>query len=322
LKIGLALAHGFAIAYKTLSLEQALDKIVEMGFEAVEISGGNYPGSDFCNPEVLLKNDDKLASFKRAIEDRGLFISALDCHGNFLHPQKSIAEKHIEVQHNTVLLAEKLGVERICTFSGCPGDCEEAKHPNWVTCAWPEEYREIIEWQWEKKVIPFWKDELEFIQKHGIEKVAIEVHPGFVCYNPETLLRLRHSVGKAIGANLDPSHLFWQGIDVPLAIRKMGAIIYHFHAKDSEVDPMNSLINGTSDTKPYSDSINRYWRFRTVGYGQSIETWKRILSELRLSGYDYVLSMEHEDDLTSVDEGLGKGLDMLKQIVFREKGAL
>jgi sugar phosphate isomerase/epimerase len=88
------------------------------------------------------------------------------------------------------------------------------------------------------------------------------------------------------------------------------------------VDPINSLINGTSDTKPYSDSANRYWRFRTVGYGQSAETWKKILSALRLVGYDYVLSMEHEDDLTSVDEGLRKGLDLLKQIVFREKGKI
>jgi sugar phosphate isomerase/epimerase len=318
----LALAHGFAVTYKTLSFEQALDKIVEMGFESVEISGGNYPGSDFCHPEILLKNDAKLRNFKKAVEDRGLFISAFDCHGNFLHPQKSIAEKHVEVQHNTVLLAEKLGVDRICTFSGCPGDHEEAKHPNWVTCAWPEEYMEIVEWQWKKKVIPFWKDELEFIQKHGIDKVAIEVHPGFVCYNPETLLNLRNEVGKAIGANLDPSHLFWQSIDVPMAIRKLGNSIYHFHAKDSEVDPLNSLINGTSDTKPYSDSANRYWRFRTVGYGQSAETWKKILSALRLVGYDYVLSMEHEDDLTSVDEGLRKGLDLLKQIVFREKGKI
>lgn len=319
MKIGIALAHHFAIHYKGISLEQALDKIVSMGFEAVEISGGNYPGTDFCDPQVLLKNDEKLRKFSKAIEDRGLILSALDCHGNFLHPQKSIAKAHIEAQHNTVLLAERLGIDRICTFSGCPGDHEEAKHPNWVTCTWPTEYREIVEWQWEKKVIPFWKDELDFIQKHGVEKVCIEMHPGFVCYNPETLLKLRNSVGKAIGANLDPSHLFWQGIDLPAAIRKIGDAIYHFHAKDSEVDPLNSLINGTLDTKPYSDAMNRYWRFRTVGYGQDIMTWKRIISALRLVGYDYVLSMEHEDDLLSVDEGLRKGLTFLKEVILREK---
>lgn len=316
MKIGIALAHGFAITYKTLSLERALDKIVDMGFEAVEISGGNYPGKDFCDPEILLKNNDKLKRFKKAIKDRGLFISALDCHGNFLHPQKSIAKKHIEVQHNTVLLAEKLGVDRICTFSGCPGDCEEAKHPNWIACVWPPEYQEIVEWQWREKVVPFWKDEVEFIQKHGVDKVCIEPHPGFVVYNPETLIMLRDNVGKVIGANLDPSHLFWQGIDVPTAIRKLGNAIYHFHAKDSEVDSLNSSINGIIDTKPYSDTINRYWRFRTVGYGQDLMTWKRIISALRLVGYDYVLSMEHEDDLMSVDEGLQKGFAFLKEVIL------
>lgn len=318
MKIGMALAHGFAINYRGMPFEQALDKIANMGFEAVEISGGNYPGTDFCDPRVLLKDNEKLRSFKKAVEDRGLFISALDCHGNFLHPNKTVAKEHIEVQHNTVLLAERLDIDTICTFSGCPGDQDEAKGPNWITCAWPPEYQEMLEWQWEKKVIPFWKDELDFIQKHGIEKIGIEMHPGFVCYNPETLLKLRRSVGKPIGANLDPSHLFWQGIDVPAVIRELGDAIYHFHAKDSEIDPVNSSINGTLDAKPYSDILHRYWRFRTVGYGQDTMTWKRILSALRMVKYDYVLSMEHEDDLMPVDEGLRKGLTLLKEIMLRD----
>lgn len=319
MKIGIALVHYFAAHYKGFTLEKALDKIVKMGFEAVEISCGNYPGTDFCEPKTLLKNNEKLKKFKKAIEDRNLFISALDCHGNFLHPQKTVAQQQIDAQHDTVLLAEKLGIERICTFSGCPGDHEQAKHPNWISCAWPTEYQEILEWQWTEKVIPFWKNEVDFFEKHGIEQICIEMHPGFVCYNPETLLKLRSSVSKIIGANLDPSHLFWQHIDVPAAIRKLGGRIYHFHAKDSEIDPINSSVNGILDAKPYSDVANRYWRFRTVGYGQDEKEWKRIISELRLVGYDYVLSMEHEDDLLSVDEGFEKGLNFLKEIILREK---
>ena len=318
MKIGLALAHQFAVRFKAMSIEDALDKVVSMGFEAVEISGGNYPGTDFCDSNALVRDDGKIRRLRKAVEDRGLFISALDCHGNFLHPQKSIARQHTEVQHNTVIVAEKLGVDRICTFSGCPGDSEAAKHPNWVTCAWPEEYQEIVDWQWREKVIPFWQKELDFIERHGVNKVCIEMHPGFVCYNPETLLKLRSSVGSAIGANLDPSHLFWQGIDVAMAIRKLEGTIYHFHAKDSEVDPLNSLINGPLDTKPYSDAANRYWRFRTVGYGQDIATWKHVISALRLVGYDFVLSMEHEDNLVSVEEGLSKGFNFLKEIMLKE----
>ena len=64
------------------------------------------------------------------------------------------------------------------------------KYPNWVTCPWPPEYLELLDWQWEKKVTPFWKKHGKFAKDHGV-KVAIEMHPGFVVYSPETMLQLR-----------------------------------------------------------------------------------------------------------------------------------
>lgn len=303
------------------SLEQALDYIVEAGLEAVEIGTGNYPGTAHADAEVLAKDNAKRKKFQKAIESRGLSISALSCHGNPLHPQRRIANRHIKVHRDTVALAEKLEVDRVINFSGCPGDSERGKYPNWVTCPWPEDFSEMVEWQWREKVIPYWKEEAAFAKKHGVTKLCFEMHPGFVVYNPETLLKLRESCGSVIGANFDPSHLFWQGIDPVAAIRKLGSAIYHFHAKDTKIDPYNTQVNGVLDTKPYSDEINRSWIFRTVGYGHSAQVWKDMISNLRLVGYDHVLSIEHEDSLMSVDEGFKKAVALLKECVISEERA-
>lgn len=71
-------------------------------------------------------------------------ISGLSCHGNPLHPNPHVAKKAHDVWRKTVLLAEKLEVPVINGFSGCPGDHLNAKYPNWVTCAWPPEYKEML----------------------------------------------------------------------------------------------------------------------------------------------------------------------------------
>jgi sugar phosphate isomerase/epimerase len=218
-----------------------------------------------------------------------------------------------------VLVAEKLGVRRVVTFSGCPGDSESSKYPNWVTCPWPPDFLRILEWQWGEKVIPYWQGEVEFCRAHGVDMIALEMHPGFVVYNPETLLRLRAAVGPEIGVNFDPSHLFWQGIDPIHAVRELGDAIYHVHAKDTIIDPINTPVNGVLDTKPYSDEANRSWIFRTVGYGHDLKFWKDLVSNLRLVGYDYVLSMEHEDSLMSLREGLEKGVGTLRELVLTDE---
>lgn len=309
----------FTVLLSQQPLEKALDYIKEAGCEAVEIGTGNYPGNAHCDPDELLSDNAKLNKFQKAIESRGLIISALSCHGNPLHPNRTFAQQNHEVHRQTVLLAEKLGIDRVINFSGCPGDSENAKYPNWVTCPWPPDFSEIVEWQWKEKVIPYWKEEAVFAQKHKVDKLCFEMHPGVVVYNPETLLRLREAVGEVIGANFDPSHLFWQGIDPVAAIRKLGPAIYHFHAKDCKIDPINTSNIGVLDTKSYADEINRSWIFRTVGYGHDYSVWKDIVSALRMVGYDHVLSIEHEDSLMSVDEGLKKAIAFLKQVVIAEK---
>jgi sugar phosphate isomerase/epimerase len=310
----------FTALYQNLSFEAMLDKLTDMGVETVELGTGNYPGNHHCNPDELLGSPEKIKVFNRALESRGLSISGLSCHGNPLHPDKTFANQSHDVWRKTVLLAERLGVPVVNGFSGCPGDHAGAKNPNWVTCSWPPEYLDVLNWQWNEVVIPYWKEEAKFAELHGINQIAFEMHPGFVVYNPETLLKLREHAGENIGANFDPSHLVWQGIDPVEAIKKLGRekAIFHFHAKDTYLDRANINVNGVLDTKHYSKVLERSWTFRSVGYGHDEKMWKDMVSALRAVGYDYVLSIEHEDMLASVDEGLSKAISLLKGILFKE----
>jgi len=308
----------FTTLLSNLPLKEALAYFKGLGIEMVEIGTAGYPGSAHANPEELLNNPEKLAEFKQTIAESGLEISAFSCHGNPLHPDPKIAQEFDAGMTYTVLLAEACGIKQINTFSGCPGDHEGAKYPNWVTCPWPDDFGKILEWQWNEKLIPYWKDFADFARFHGVDKIALEPHPGFCVYNTESLLKLRAAVGPEIGANFDPSHLLWQGMDPVACIRKMGDAIFHFHAKDTKIDQYNTAINGVLDLKPYSDEINRSWVFRSVGYGRDANYWKDIISNLRMVGYDYAVSIEHEDSLMSQNEGLSKAVALLKDVLITE----
>jgi sugar phosphate isomerase/epimerase len=306
------------VLFQDKPLEFVLDHVAEMGLQAVELGAGGWPGNAHCDPVTLLKDKTARQALLKAVEKRGLMISALSCHGNPLHPNKAIAAEYDKTYRDTVQLASQLGVGVVNLFSGCPGDSDNATYPNWVTCAWPQDFSDLLKWQWEDKVIPYWQEAGSFAEKAGV-KLAFEMHPGFVVYNPETLLKLRAAVGPVIGANYDPSHLFWQGIDPVASIRALARAIHHFHAKDTFVDPQNTAVNGVLDTKPYTDLAHRSWTFRTVGYGHDQFTWRSLVSALRLTGYDYVLSIEHEDPMASIDEGFSRAVNFLKDVLLFEQ---
>lgn len=313
----------FAVLLSNKNLDDALKYLADSGVQAVEIGTGGYVGNAHANTELLLADSTKLDEFKDTLKKYNMEIGALSCHGNPVHPQKELADKFDNDFRNTVLLAEKLGVDRIVTFSGCPGDSPESKYPNWVTCPWPDDFLKILDYQWDEVLIPYWEKTAKFAKEHGVDKIALEMHPGFCVYNTETLLKLRDAVGDNIGANFDPSHLVWQGMDPVASIRKLGSAIFYCHAKDTKVDPYNTAVNGVLDTKHYSDEINRSWIFRSVGYGNSYQFWNDIISNLRMVGYDGVISIEHEDSLMSVNEGLQKAIAFLKEVLaFEGKGEM
>ena len=301
-----------------MPLEEALAYLHGLGVDSLEIGAGGYPGKAHLDPKEYLGHPEKVEWLKGLLKKYDMKLCAVSCHGNPIHPNKEIARRFHNEFVDAMKVAVELGVDTIVGFSGCPGDCENSQNPNWVTCAWPPEYQDILKWQWEEVLIPYWKKTAALAKEIGIKKIAFEMHPGFCVYNPGTLLRLREAVGDIIGANVDPSHLFWQGIDPCEAIKALKGAIYHFHAKDTRIDPANTAVNGVLDSQSYSDILNRSWVFRTVGYGHSAEVWNNIISTLKAVGYDGAISIEHEDGLMSPREGLEKAVSFLKKVLIYE----
>ena len=303
----------------SMGLEDALAYLNRLGVSGIELGAGGYPGKVHLNPAEYLQAPERIEILRELLQKHNMKISALACHGNPLHPNRETADRFHRDFMEAMELAEKLDVDTIVGFSGCPGDCENSQNPNWVTCAWPPEYLDILQWQWEERLIPYWKQTAGAAADLGIQKIAFEMHPGFCVYNPETLLKLRERVGSIIGANVDPSHLFWQGMDPCEAIKVLQGAIYHFHAKDTKIDRAVTARKGVLDTAEYGDVLNRSWVFRTVGYGHGREVWNDIISTLRMVGYDGAISIEHEDGLMSSREGLEKAVSLLKEVVITEK---
>ena len=301
-----------------MGLEESLAYLHSLGVNSMEIGAGGYPGKAHLDPKEYLGHPEKVEQLKALLKKYDMHFSAFACHGNPVHPNKEIAKKFHEEFVDAMKLAVQFGVDTIIGFSGCPGDCENSQNPNWVTCAWPNEYLDILDWQWNEVLIPYWKETAALAKEIGIRKIAFEMHPGFCVYNPSTLLRLREAVGDIIGANLDPSHLFWQGIEPCEAIKLLGSAIYHFHAKDTKIDEANAARIGVLDTQPYGDILNRAWVFRTVGYGHGQECWNAMISTLKAVGYDGAISIEHEDGLMSPKEGLEKAIAFLKKVLIYE----
>jgi len=307
----------FDPAFPDLTTDQLVNKYASMGVEAAEIGTGGYPNNKHCPMPDLLADDAKLRAWRKKFDDHNIQIATLSCHGNPVHPNREIAERDAQTFRQTVLLAEKLGVKVIVGFSGCPGGNPNDTNPNWITYRWPPEYAAALEWQWKEKVVPYWKQAAKFARDHGVHRLALEMHPNFVVYNPLTLLKLRDAVGEEIGANNDLSHLFWQGCDAVEVIRMLGkqGAIFHAHMKDTVLFPdkvgkygVLNFIFEKQDLKTASDA------FRAVGYGHSASTWKDIMRAYMEVGYEGIFSVENEDPILSGEVGVERGLYVLKNV--------
>ncbi|HUK25998.1 MAG TPA: sugar phosphate isomerase/epimerase [Terriglobales bacterium] len=307
----------FDAAFPDLTLDQFIDKVAALGLEAVEIGTGGYPGAHHCPVQELLDDPAKLRAWKKKFEDRNIQVATLSCHGNPVYPDAEIAAGYDKSFRNTVLLAEKLEVRVIVGFSGCPGGSPADTVPNWITYRWPPEHGKALDWQWKEKVIPYWKQAAKFAREHGIHRLAFEMHPNFVVYNPRTLLQLREAVGEEIGANCDLSHLFWQGCDAVEVIHFLGkqGAIFHAHMKDTVMYKDNvakyGVLNFAFDK---SDLPNASETFRAVGYGHGANTWKEIVRAYMEIGYEGILSIENEDPILPGEVGVERAAWVLKNV--------
>jgi sugar phosphate isomerase/epimerase len=307
----------FDPVYGKLSLDEMLDKVSTLGMEAMEIGAGGYSGASHCPVDELLADAAKAKAWQKKFEDRGIRIGALSCHGNALSPDTKLATQHAAAFRKTVLLAERLDVRVIVGFSGCPGGTPTDTQPNWITYRWPTERGQMLDWQWKEKVIPFWKEEAKFARDHGIHKIAFEMHPNFVVYNPRTLMKLRDAVGEEIGANCDLSHLFWQGCDPVAVIQFLGKnnALFHAHMKDTVLFPDNvakyGVLNFAADANDIPEASEI---FRAVGYGHGAAEWKSIVKAYMDVGYEGMLSIENEDPILSGEVGVERAAYVLKNV--------
>jgi sugar phosphate isomerase/epimerase len=310
------------VLYQGLDFEAMLDKVSSIGVGAIELGTGGYPGTAHCPVDELLASETKRQEYLATVEARGLVISGFSCHWEPLSPDTELARNSDVDFRKSVRLAELMGVPVVNCFGGLPAGRPGDTGPNWITCPWPPYFLEMLDYQWNEVAIPYWTEAGQFAEDHGI-KVALEMHPGQLTYNVDTLLRLRDAVGPVISSNFDPSHLFWNGVDPVAAIRKLGDAIFHVHGKDVYLDPLNTAVNGCNDNKPYDQIPQRSWTFRTIGYGHGLKVWKDIISALRMVGYDHVISIEHEDALMSSDEGFAKAVATLKEAcIFEPPGEM
>jgi DNA-(apurinic or apyrimidinic site) lyase len=298
------------------SRTDAFEYLSGIGVETVELGVGGFPGEDHTDRSALLSQSEAREALSADLSEYDLSISALATHNNPLHPDEERADRADMELREAIELADVLDVNTVTCFSGLPAGGPEDEVPNWITAPWPTEHAEAHDYQW-SVAEAYWSDLAAHAAHHGVD-VAIEMHPNMLVYEPHGLLELRELTNDRIGANFDPSHLYWQGIDVPEAIRLLGEsdAIHHFHAKDTAVYDAKAREKGVLDTTDYTEESERSWLFRTVGYGHGESHWKDVVSALRMVGYDGALSIEHEDSLTSSREGLEKAVDLLQRAVF------
>lgn len=284
-----------------------------LDMEMLEFGCGNWSQAPHIQLDRLLDSAPARRDFRARLAAHDIGISALNCSGNPLHPGEP-GRQHAEITKKTIRLAGLLEVDRVVMMSGCPGAPGDS-HANWITTEWPAEVRDILHWQWNDVLIPYWHDLVAYTREQGVGKLCLELHGYQNVYNVATLQRLRHRVGDTVGANLDPSHLMWMGADPLAAAHALGDAIYYVHAKDTRIDPTIAGINGVIDTTPGSDFKNRAWSYITLGRGHGESWWRGFVAALAVAGYDGVLSIEHEDPAQSPEAGVAESVELLRRVL-------
>ena len=304
-----------------MSFDDLLPLAAEIGIEALEIGTGNWAGGGHIDLDGMLESDSLRKEYLAKVKDHGLEISGLNCNGNPLAPGEP-GKAHDAVLRKTLELSAKMGIHRVITMSGCPGGGPGDTVSNWIISTFVPEFAKALAWQWDEVAIPYWKEVAAFATNVGVRQVCVENHSFALVYNAETMLRLREVAGEVVGANFDPSHYMWMGGDPLAVIRRLNGAIFNVHAKDIRIDPANAGPNTTLETKSMDRFTERSWNYVTLGHGHDESWWQSFMVELRVAGYDDVLSIEHDDVVTDPVEGIAKSVDMLNRVALRKPPSL
>ena len=292
------------------SFPDMLDAAVALGVQGVEVNTGGWSTAPHFDLAAMQDAGTRNA-FQKTFADRGLDIIALNANGNPLHPTDPAQSACLK---ETLRLAGEMGVTTVCTMSGLPAGAPGDSMPNWVVNAWPPETQTMLAYQWDT-ALAYWHDMAAFAQSCGVERIALELHANQLVFNVPRLLRLRQAIGPMIGANLDPSHLFWMGADPLVAAHALGEAIYHVHAKDTFLNAPVQATRSLLENGSLTDIPARAWSYITVGFGHGEEWWRSFCYRLLMAGYNGWLSIEHEDVLLNGYEGLQKSVALLKGVL-------
>jgi sugar phosphate isomerase/epimerase len=290
MKLGL-----FTSAFPTLSLEEIAIWSNQNGFDMLEIAcwpveKANRRYAGVTHIDVVELTPAKAKEIRGLLERYHLGISSLGYYPNPLHPDIEHRTRVIDHLKKVILGAEMLEIPIVGTFIG--------KDKDKTVPANLEEYATV------------WPAIVKFAKQHNV-KIAIENCPMIFSYDewpggnnlastPAIWRKMWEIIpDENFGLNLDPSHLVLQMIDYERVIRDFSSRIFHVHAKDLKIDREGLYQNGV-----LSQGIG--WQIpRLPGLGDM--EWNRFFSALYASGYDYVVSIEHED------HNFEKNLDLVKR---------
>jgi sugar phosphate isomerase/epimerase len=309
-------------------LEEALDVLQGNDLSSVEVNTGGFIPSPHCHVDLLLSSEKARRDYLDVFSARGMELTGLNCNGNPLNPLPGVGPKHAEDLRRSIELAGLLGVKNVVTMSGTPGSDPDAKYPSWVVNPWDGVYMDVLDYQWDVAT-EFWSDIDARARAAGV-RVAIEMHPHNLVFSPVTLKKLVDLTGATnVGAEMDPSHLMWQGMDVPASIRYLGPLVFHAAAKDAMITP-GVDIRGVLDTSfervpanaadkvptGYGFWVTTWpsdpgWKFVAVGIGHDVAWWTDFLTALADVDPDMAVNIEHEDAAFSRIDGLALAAENL-----------
>lgn len=261
--------------------EKTVEFAHKVGFRSMELSV--WPDSSLNADKVT---DKRIAEVKKNLKEHDIEISALGYYPNFLDPDEEKAEEAIRYFYKVMELASRMGVGVVCTFAGRDPD------------------KSI------KENIPLFEEVFTPICAEAERRkirVAIENCPMMdrfrlrgenIAISPEVWDEMYKVVpSKALGIELDPSHMVWQGIDYIQAIYDYGDRIFHIHAKDMEINRRVLSRVGILG-QAFGETIglgHGWWRARLPGWGEI--DWPKLITALIEMNYRSNIDIEHEDDV-------------------------
>lgn len=295
-----------------LSLPEVLDQAQRIGAAGVEVSTGGWSDAPHCDLAELTGSAAARAAFRAEFDARGLEVVALTMPGNPLHP---VDRAQGDCLAQTIRLAGALGVETVSTMSGLPAGSATDQTPCWIVTAWPPEVQDVLHYQWEEVLLPYWTGIAALARENGVRRIALELHGHQSVHNVPGLMRLRDEVGPMLGATLNPSQQFWMGGDPIAIVGQLREALFHVHARDTMTNAAAQAVTTNLDTHCCNDIPARAWSAVTPGIGHDAGWWRQFCYHLRVAGYDGWLSVDHKDAVLGPVEALERSFDLLQRVM-------